>query len=248
MVSPYRTPAPVEPSPDLPLHMAPCACCAPCACRSLWTKGVTALSLFLLSGAAASVMALAWRVTTAPPPTRVHVLHVPVQAAQEPAARDRDAPHGRPDPRTLHDHRAGLPIGVRPGFTLGSLGRRTSRSPEELWARAVTLAGSGVDLILSETTLPRRSMKDLEHELGPVARIDPSGELPGVHIATLAPGSLARAVGLQEGDIVTAVNGYPLTRPETALEAYTSVWNEQAAVIELRRGGRAIVLRLRFGA
>ena len=110
------------------------------------------------------------------------------------------------------------------------------------------LAAAGVDVVVTESSLTHRSVKEMEHELGPSAQIRPSADVGGVRIASLAPGSIARAAGLQEGDVVTAVNGYPLASPSDLLMAYASALEAQSAVIELRRGPRAVVLRLRIRA
>ena len=60
---------------------------------------------------------------------------------------------------------------------------------------------------------------------------------------------VARSLGarrLRRGDVVTAVNGHALTKPEAALDAYSSVHDTEVAVIEVIRGGWRIVLEVRF--
>jgi S1-C subfamily serine protease len=105
---------------------------------------------------------------------------------------------------------------------------------------------AGVDLVLTETTLAARSMDDLEREFTPSARIAPTEERQGIRIASLPRGSIARAAGLQDGDVITAVNGYALSSPDAALEAYESLRRSRAAIIELRRGAALVVLKVGF--
>lgn len=291
MVAPYRTPALVEPSPDLPPIPAPCACSGPCArcsvvcvhapcpCCSaprgprrarglfraggLWTKAVTVASLLLLSGATASVMALAWKVTTtpdAPTAAGAHKSHpsVPTVTSPEPAAifvatppapswpspRWQSTLSRPPEPARTQDA-VSRPPGARPSFDLGSLGRPT-HAPDELWTRAAKLAAAGARIVLTETSLAHQSASDLEEAFGPAARIVQNDDFPGVRVVRLPAGSIARAAGLQDGDVVTAVNGHALSSPAALLDAYTSVRQSRTAVIELHRGGHPVVLRIRI--
>lgn len=216
-----------------------------------WARAVTVAAIFSMSGASASVMALAWKITTAPPVdvagTRAQV--APALAAP-PTAPERLVPPLRarrsPPPVYTLESDAATPLaGTGPSMALSALGRPT-HAPNDLWMRAVHLASTGADVVLTESSLTRRSVNDLENELGPSALILPSADLPGIRIASLAPGSIARAAGLQQGDVITAVNGYPLASPTDLLAAYASVLGTQTAVIELRRGPRTVVLRLRI--
>jgi hypothetical protein len=292
MVAPYRTPAAVEPSPDSSPCVAPCGClCArhtvvclhgPCSRapaaqgsgrsraragrEALWARAVTVAGLLLMTGATGSVMALAWKATTAHPAgTAVARAQLVEGAAARPTPQRAEAPRtsGLPSQpgKKRHGHSrgscdlpsapasdgatAGLIAGAAPSAALGSLGSPT-HVPDVLWARAVRLAAAGLDIILTETSLANRPMDDLMKELGPSTRIVPSAEPPGIQLARLAPGSIARAAGLQEGDFVTAVNGHALGSPDATLDAYTSIRQSRAAVIELRRGGRTVILRLRL--
>jgi membrane-associated protease RseP (regulator of RpoE activity) len=282
MVAPYRTPATLEPSPDTDTVTcaAPCGCLGVCArpavlclhapCShapaavkgrrarargGLWTKAVTVSALVLLSGATASVMALAWKVTAAGPADVAAGAHLAPSSATmaEPAKTAKtkwQKPHrrskrGRPAARAPEKDAKAVLAGAGPSLDLSSLGSPT-HAPEDLWARAEKLAAAGVDVVLTETSVASRWVNDLEGALGSAAQIVPNVDFPGIRIVSLAPGSIARAAGLQEGDVVTAVNGHALTSPEVLPAAHASVCQSRAAVVELRRGGRAVVLRLRI--
>lgn len=119
-------------------------------------------------------------------------------------------------------------------------------SPDELWRHTTRLVAERADVVLTETALPARALQDLEHELGSTTRIEPRADGAGIEIKKLHPESLARAAGFQEGDVITAVNGFALGKPDAVLEAYTSVRRERSAVVEIRRGERRVLLRLRL--
>lgn len=216
-----------------------------------WAKAVTVAALFLMSGATASAFALAWRISTAPPVHDAATRAQPAQIAAPPTMPVQHVPprpRHAPSPAGALEREAARPLAdAGPSIALRALGSPT-HAPGELWARAVKLAAAGVDVVLTESSLAHRSVKEMEHELGPSAQIRPSADVGGVRIASLAPGSIARAAGLQEGDVVTAVNGYPLASPSDLLMAYASALEAQSAVLELRRGPRAVVLRLRIRA
>jgi general secretion pathway protein C len=60
------------------------------------------------------------------------------------------------------------------------------------------------------------------------------------------PDSLLGMLGFQEGDCLESINGFDLSTPERALEAYA--WLRTADVLEaqVRRGGRIVTLLYRF--
>jgi len=133
-----------------------------------------------------------------------------------------------------------------PTFSLSVLGKPT-HAPGELWGRARKLGAAGFDVVLTRSRLPGRSADALDGELPFTAKIAPVSGVPGIAIASMPPGSIARAAGLQEGDLITAVNGHAISSPDAALSAYSSLRHHELAVVELRRGGRLVVLKIGWG-
>ena len=168
---------------------------------------------------------------TLPPHTPVTPPAPPLQSA--PVQRGVDVNTGGQAPRT-----AGGAV-----FSLSALGRPT-HAPDELFRRAKALTAAGIDLLLTETRITTSTRDAIERDLTPSARIAPALVLPGIRIWSLPPGSLARAAGLTEGDLITAVNGYTLDTPDAALAAYTSLRQGNAAVVELLRAGRPMVIKV----
>lgn len=81
------------------------------------------------------------------------------------------------------------------------------------------------------------------------ARVIPSvtdGRPSGFKLYAVRPDSLYAALGLRSGDTVVAVNGLPVTNPDTALEAYTRVRAADHLDVELRRRGQPLTLHYRL--
>lgn len=212
-----------------------------------WAKAVSAAAVFFLSSASVALGALAWNVSH---PRFVHSLEAS-QATPQPlppqAHKQREVHTIRHTVKALDEeppaHRASG--GVEPSLALGTVGYPT-HAPDALFRRAGKLVAAGVDLVLTETTIADRSLEDIERELAPSARILPTGDGRGIQISILPEGSIARAAGLQPGDLVTAVNGYALSTPEALIEAYGSVQQSRIALIEAQRGSRRVVLKVGF--
>jgi membrane-associated protease RseP (regulator of RpoE activity) len=212
-----------------------------------WAKAVSAAAVFFLSSASVALGALAWNVTH---PYSFH----PLEAAQ---ATPRPPPSQANKRREVHTIQHTVKVEdevqptlrtrvvVEPILALGTVGFR-SHAPEDLWRRAGKLVAAGVDLVLTETTIADRSIEDIERELAPAARILPTGDGRGIQLSILPEGSIARAAGLQPGDLVTAVNGYALSTPDALIEAYGSVQRSRVALIEVQRGTRPVVLKVGF--
>lgn len=75
------------------------------------------------------------------------------------------------------------------------------------------------------------------------ARLVPAfenGKSIGFKIFNIIPDSIYAKVGLQNGDIITRVNGYELTSPDKALELYQMRSTAQQINLDYRRGGTSI--------
>ncbi|MBK6847631.1 MAG: hypothetical protein IPG96_08895 [Proteobacteria bacterium] len=91
---------------------------------------------------------------------------------------------------------------------------------------------SALNRVLTNTTLLARS-----------ARIIPSirnGKPDGFRVVGIRPGSLYSLIGIQDGDLIQAINGLPMTTPEAALEVYTKVRNASHLSISFNRLGKPL--------
>ncbi|WP_437665234.1 type II secretion system protein GspC [Sorangium sp. So ce1182] len=86
-------------------------------------------------------------------------------------------------------------------------------------------------------------------ELMRSARIVPArdGErVIGVRLARVTPGSLLTAVGLRTGDTIRSINGFDMTDPQSALQAYARLRSADNLAIAVQRGGKDMTIDLRI--
>ena len=89
-----------------------------------------------------------------------------------------------------------------------------------------------------------RVLEDV-NSLSRAARVVPAsrdGVLVGFKIFGIRVASFYSVLGLRNGDVVTAVNGHPMTSPEQALEAYALVRRAKKVVVSLERRGLPMTL------
>lgn len=135
-----------------------------------------------------------------------------------------------------------------PASLLGALGS-LDPSPEALLARARNLQKAGFDLTIVNIQVSPEAVKEALAEglqgglVLPVMRHD---QPLGVALYGYGERSLPRLAGLANGDIVTSINGAPLTSAEQAIAAYSQTEARRAAVLEVVRGGRRLVVAIRW--
>ncbi|WP_437971187.1 type II secretion system protein GspC [Sorangium sp. So ce260] len=86
-------------------------------------------------------------------------------------------------------------------------------------------------------------------ELMRSARITPAREgerVIGVRLSRVAAGSLLTAVGLRKGDTIRSINGFDLTDPQSALQAYARLRSADNLAIAVQRGGKDMTIDLRL--
>ena len=75
------------------------------------------------------------------------------------------------------------------------------------------------------------------------ARIVPSfknGVGNGFKLFSIRPGSLYSAIGVQNGDVITRINGFDINSPEKALEIYTRLKDAKNVKIDYERHGQTM--------
>ena len=68
------------------------------------------------------------------------------------------------------------------------------------------------------------------------------GQVVGYKIRPGRDAEKFRSLGLQTDDIVTAINGMPLTNPAKIMEVYKSMGNTTSASLEIKRGGNVMTI------
>ncbi|GGY86803.1 hypothetical protein GCM10011613_34990 [Cellvibrio zantedeschiae] len=69
-----------------------------------------------------------------------------------------------------------------------------------------------------------------------------SGQVIGYKIRPGRDAEKFRSLGLQTDDVVTAINGMPLTNPAKIMEVYKNMGNTTSASLEIKRGGSLITV------
>jgi general secretion pathway protein C len=93
-----------------------------------------------------------------------------------------------------------------------------------------TIAGSEIDKALGDM-----------NEVATQARIVPSfqnGKANGFKLFSIKPNSIYQKIGLQNGDVISKINGYEMNSPERALEIYAKLKDSQSIQIDLKRRGK----------
>lgn len=75
------------------------------------------------------------------------------------------------------------------------------------------------------------------------ARLVPSfknGVANGFKLFQIQPGSLYSAIGIENGDVITRINGYEVNSPDKALEVYQKLRESPHVTIELERNGQPV--------
>ena len=78
-------------------------------------------------------------------------------------------------------------------------------------------------------------------ELMKLVRIVPeqeNGKAVGVRLFGIRPSSLLGVLGLENGDTLRSINGFELSSPENALQAYARLRTAEHLVLETSRGGK----------
>ena len=77
------------------------------------------------------------------------------------------------------------------------------------------------------------------------ARIVPeqeNGKLVGIRMFGVRPDTLLGTLGMQNGDRLQTINGFDMTSPEKALEAYARLRTADKLTVSLNRGGQPLNL------
>ncbi len=115
-----------------------------------------------------------------------------------------------------------LPPAVNPGVGCSEAGR-------------CTVSRAELERLVSDPAHLNRQMRIM-----PVQ----DGQPRGLKLHGIGPDSLPRALGLQDGDLLTAVNGKPLHDPELALIAYSALRDARVLDFTIVRKGEPMALTL----
>lgn len=117
------------------------------------------------------------------------------------------------------------------------------RSPNDQPQPQYTDAGSGYDSSQSGPINSADPTAEVSRTLSDVVAMSihrEGGQVVGYKIRPGRNAEQFTALGLQADDIVTAVNGVPLTSPGKVMEIYKNMSNATSASLEIKRGGSVL--------
>lgn len=71
-----------------------------------------------------------------------------------------------------------------------------------------------------------------------IAPVRQGGQVVGVRLANIKSGTLLQMLGMQTGDVLKSINGFEMTDPQKALEAYARLRTADRLVLAVQRGGK----------
>lgn len=89
-----------------------------------------------------------------------------------------------------------------------------------------------------------KALGDLS-SLATQARIVPAfegGEAVGFKLFSIRPGSLYSKIGIQNGDVISRINGYEINSPDKALEVYQKMKDAKEITVDMKRRGKPVTL------
>ncbi|MCC7073152.1 MAG: hypothetical protein IT383_17655 [Deltaproteobacteria bacterium] len=114
-------------------------------------------------------------------------------------------------------------------------------SPDDLGATIKKTGENSYEVGQSDIDKALNNLADLSTQ----ARIVPAfegGKTIGFKLFSIRPGSLYSKVGLQNGDVITRINGYEMTDPAKGLEIYTKLKDAKTVNVDLKRRGKPMTL------
>lgn len=78
-----------------------------------------------------------------------------------------------------------------------------------------------------------------------VVPYEENGKTMGVRVARVRHKSMISRIGLKPGDLLNSINGFDLSSPDTALEAYSKLRTAENLTLSIVRGGRKLQIDYR---
>ena len=127
------------------------------------------------------------------------------------------------------------PMGMVPGALVGSGSLTEADMDSNIKAQGetkFTVQRSFVDKVLQNQAEIMRSARIVPHE--------ENGQVVGVKLYGIRRNSLLGKLGLQNGDLLRTINGFAMSSPDTALEAYSKLRTANNLSVAVVRRGRPL--------
>ncbi len=123
--------------------------------------------------------------------------------------------------------------------------RATSRLPKSIrdkinkvGANEYVVDRSVVDEVLEQQAELMKSVR-----LRPVKK---GSDVVGLRVARVRGGTLLDVVGVKRGDVIQSINGFDLTNPQKALEAYGRLRTASSLTLQVERRGKPVTIEYRI--
>lgn len=118
--------------------------------------------------------------------------------------------------------------------TFGSSDSSTSGSGKEI----VQEAPNKFSIKRSDLTKYTKDLSSLLMQARAVPALKPGGDIYGFRILEMQPGSVFTQLGLMAMDVITGVNGNPVTSPAQAMEMYQALQTSNEVKLQVERNGK----------
>lgn len=120
-------------------------------------------------------------------------------------------------------------------------GRRSRRLPKHIASKIEKVGPteyeverSAIDEILEDQARLFRATR--------VRPVRKGGKTTGMRVSRIRGGTLLHTLGVRNGDVVQGINGFSLTDPQKALEAYGRLRTADHLALSLQRGGKPVTI------
>ncbi len=137
---------------------------------------------------------------------------------------------------------------------LGALGQELEATQVELTRLSESIQAARAEIVKMDEQAVATDDADLRDdpialtELLSDARALPhrgdDGRVDGLRLIGVRGGSLLAELGVENGDVIHAVNGYPLTSTESAMQAYEDLSDATSFRLQLSRRGTPVELEI----
>ncbi len=157
---------------------------------------------------------------------QAHVFDAEVKALKPPPQRRRSTRSSPPSKQAARLQRT------------PRLPRNIARKIRRVNATEYVIARSAVDTILDQQAKLMRHVRVRPHQK--------NGKVASLSVNRVRRGTLLSELGIRNGDRIRSINGYSLTSPEKALQAYSRLRTSSELSLELMRGGRPLTIEYRI--
>lgn len=119
--------------------------------------------------------------------------------------------------------------------------RRKGKKDDDLGKGITKVGANSYEITQDEINKALGNLSSLATQ----ARIVPAfegGEAVGFKLFSIRPGSLYSKIGIQNGDVISSINGYPINSPDKALELYQKLKDAKEINVDLKRRGKPVTL------